>query len=648
MAVSMESIQEISTSFDLKAAGQTAGALPIGDATPFSFMAILSRISGVLEGSAVNSQDSVGTAGSMDDGGKLFETATVAVDFSATRPALMVAAGSSPEAASLKAVSDPPGWIKDLLKEENAALVYSEQTASEPPRIIGAVAAELEKTEAGPESKLRTVDHASPPETLSGGLEARMPKTGVNQSAAAEGACETTKNPLSDLRNRYVPASAASTETAAGASAGKIEGINKSMGKIPPLDAAIIDRLKGFMAGNGGNESAVEAQRNIANGKNSSATDAGATAMGPMTNAEAEFTGHDAAARAGQDQKGNQGSALKQNPAQAFAGLNEGGEREVVDVKILQAGTEKKLTLRPLPAASASAAAQTADAGEAASFSPHNASRGGELPSAPSFGQTEGDRPVADGKRNHVEGNKVPEASAFHDPESSAALKNAPLKNVVPQSGAAGTPKDARPVLGAEEIEHKAAVRADGSQPHHRGEQATAAGVNTIAGNDRKEIQLEPQAVIRQVTRGAEEALNKGVSRIRMELTPPRLGALDMDLTVSNDRVRMVILVDSQEIRNILQSNMDQLRSSLQQQGLKMEGVEVFLQDRSAGGHPGNLFGEPWGQPGSGNGGLFQQGRYPGGTNGAAHAADASAQSPEQARQETLNAVSGAGLSVFA
>lgn len=645
MAVSMESIQEISTSFDLKAARQTAGALSIGGATPFSFMAILSRISGVLEGPAVNSQDSVGTAGATDGGGKLFETATVAVDFSANQPALMGAAGSFPEAASLKTLSDLPGWIKDLLKaEKNAALGYSEQTASELQRIIGAVTAELEKTEAGPESKLCTVDHASPPETLLGGLEARMPKTGVNQSAAAEGAGEPTKNPLSDLQKRYAPASAASTETAAGASAGKVEGINKSTGKIPPVDAATIDRLKSFMAGNGGNESAVEAQRNIANGKNSIATDAGGTAMGLMTNAEAEFTGHDAAARAGQDQKGNQGSALKQNLAQAFAGLNEGGEREVVDVKILQAGTEKKLTLRPQPAASVSAAAQTADAGEAASFSQPNASRGGELPSALNFGQTEGDR-FADGKRNHVEGNKVPEAPAFHDPESSAALKNAPLKNVVPQSGAAGTPKDARPVLGAEEIEHKAAVRADGSQPHHRGEQATAAGVNTIAGYDRKEIQLEPQAVIRQVTQGAEEALNKGVSRIRMELTPPRLGALDMDLTVSNDRVRMVILVDSQEIRNILQSNMDQLRSSLQQQGLKMEGVEVFLQDRSAGGHPGNLFGETWGQPGSGNGGQFQQGRYPG---GAAHAADASAQSPEQARQETLSAVSGAGLSVFA
>jgi flagellar hook-length control protein FliK len=107
--------------------------------------------------------------------------------------------------------------------------------------------------------------------------------------------------------------------------------------------------------------------------------------------------------------------------------------------------------------------------------------------------------------------------------------------------------------------------------------------------------EIRPQTVINQVIDTVQSAISKGYSRIRMEVNPASLGSLDMDLLVNQDRVKMIIFADNQEVRNLLQSNMDQLKTSLQQQGLRMEGVEVFVQDRSAGnGHNpnGNYYGQ--------------------------------------------------------
>ncbi len=147
---------------------------------------------------------------------------------------------------------------------------------------------------------------------------------------------------------------------------------------------------------------------------------------------------------------------------------------------------------------------------------------------------------------------------------------------------------------------------------------------------------IKPQAVIRQVADGVESALAKDCSRVRMELNPPQLGTLNMDLTVNHDRVRMIIMADSKDARNILQGNMDQLRSSLEQQGLKMDGVDIFFQDR----YPG----EQGNQSGHARDGGFRYGAVPGRENGPAGLQGAQDVKPPMGRHIHHD---GTGLSVF-
>ncbi|MFB3925574.1 MAG: flagellar hook-length control protein FliK [Syntrophales bacterium] len=111
---------------------------------------------------------------------------------------------------------------------------------------------------------------------------------------------------------------------------------------------------------------------------------------------------------------------------------------------------------------------------------------------------------------------------------------------------------------------------------------AGATEAEVVPGGQKNAVSIEPPVLINQVLDGVEYAVNRNSSRIRIELNPPQLGALDMDIVVRHDRVKMVITSDNREVRNALQSNIDQLRNSLQEQGLRMERVDVFIQDRPA------------------------------------------------------------------
>lgn len=182
-------------------------------------------------------------------------------------------------------------------------------------------------------------------------------------------------------------------------------------------------------------------------------------------------------------------------------------------------------------------------------------------------------------------------------------------------------------------------IKTEVIQNSNQGETALAAGLTNSSNSKASEIDtIKPQAVISQVLDGVDSALKNEYSRVRMELNPPQLGTLDMDLLVNHDRVRLVIMADGQDVRNILQGNMDQLRSSLEQQGLKMDGVNVFVQDRHASGQ-GNHNAHP-----QGGGQYF--GRSSGSENGAAGLQSES--EIENIQPRSRSGYDRAGLSIFA
>ncbi|MDD5231813.1 MAG: flagellar hook-length control protein FliK [Syntrophales bacterium] len=128
-------------------------------------------------------------------------------------------------------------------------------------------------------------------------------------------------------------------------------------------------------------------------------------------------------------------------------------------------------------------------------------------------------------------------------------------------------------------------VKIDSARP----EVNQALKMETAARPAEASAAVKPEPVITQVAAGVQTAVDRGVSRIRLEIQPPNLGILDMDLVVNRDKVRMVIMADNQEVGEVLRSNAEQLKAALEGQGLKMDSLDVFVQDRSAGERSGGF-----------------------------------------------------------
>ena len=89
-----------------------------------------------------------------------------------------------------------------------------------------------------------------------------------------------------------------------------------------------------------------------------------------------------------------------------------------------------------------------------------------------------------------------------------------------------------------------------------------------------------PQAVMSQVLDGATQILRDGSGRVTLTLQPPRLGTLDLDVVVQDNRVQMVMLADNQEVKQMLQAGMEDLRNALQDKGFQIDRLEVLVQNR--------------------------------------------------------------------
>jgi flagellar hook-length control protein FliK len=118
--------------------------------------------------------------------------------------------------------------------------------------------------------------------------------------------------------------------------------------------------------------------------------------------------------------------------------------------------------------------------------------------------------------------------------------------------------------------------------------------------NDKTVAPVIFQEVAGQIIDGASNMLAKGSSRIVITLEPPNLGTLNMDVRVQHDMVSMLLTADNHEVKQVLQANLDQLKTALQGQGLNIDRFDVLVHERSYDGSQGF-------QPGGGT--LFDRGR---------------------------------------
>jgi|GEM_PF-6689754 flagellar hook-length control protein FliK len=108
----------------------------------------------------------------------------------------------------------------------------------------------------------------------------------------------------------------------------------------------------------------------------------------------------------------------------------------------------------------------------------------------------------------------------------------------------------------------------------------SSSNVSNVAAQHKPSLPIEPAQIIQRVAVEFRETLAQESGRVRMTLTPPSLGTLELDVMVRNGKVRVMLFADSREVQRMLSGNIDSLKSSLQGQGMTIDRCEVMMQDR--------------------------------------------------------------------
>lgn len=95
---------------------------------------------------------------------------------------------------------------------------------------------------------------------------------------------------------------------------------------------------------------------------------------------------------------------------------------------------------------------------------------------------------------------------------------------------------------------------------------------NTV---DWKPQEILERSVVDQIVSKATFTSKNGQSEMRIQLDPPSLGTVKVQITVEGEKVSANVLTDNSIARDIIERNIQHLRNSLSDQGLKVEHMSV-------------------------------------------------------------------------
>jgi flagellar hook-length control protein FliK len=94
--------------------------------------------------------------------------------------------------------------------------------------------------------------------------------------------------------------------------------------------------------------------------------------------------------------------------------------------------------------------------------------------------------------------------------------------------------------------------------------------------------------IINRIATEVKESASTDGGRVKLTLSPPSLGTLEMDVTVRNNKVEVVIVANNKDVQQTLNVNLDHLKTTLQNQGLTIDRCDVLMQTNREG-YPQNF-----------------------------------------------------------
>lgn len=131
----------------------------------------------------------------------------------------------------------------------------------------------------------------------------------------------------------------------------------------------------------------------------------------------------------------------------------------------------------------------------------------------------------------------------------------------------------------------------------------------------------ESESVMNQITQKLNTAVRSGINEVKIQLRPESLGEVNLKIRIEGDVVMARIQVESQQVKQIVESNMQHLKDALAQQNLQAGSLEVNV--------------------GSGNGGQADQTQYQFAAGHENHSSGESKKADSDVPEETTSQISG-------
>ncbi len=84
-----------------------------------------------------------------------------------------------------------------------------------------------------------------------------------------------------------------------------------------------------------------------------------------------------------------------------------------------------------------------------------------------------------------------------------------------------------------------------------------------------------PQYVIDQVARRLGLALRRGDNHVRLQLKPPQLGSIQLDMVMKDNVLKVALVAEHHFVKELLTSHVNELRQALGEQGVELQKVDV-------------------------------------------------------------------------
>jgi len=137
-----------------------------------------------------------------------------------------------------------------------------------------------------------------------------------------------------------------------------------------------------------------------------------------------------------------------------------------------------------------------------------------------------------------------------------------------------------RTTTSAETVETKAQVTAKPAVQVSLG--SIKSGLESsarLAASNTSAARMRPSVLLTQLSERLVVMARTGQSSVRLQLSPPDLGNIRVDLQVEGQNVKATVVADSHQVQQILGSHSSDLRQSLADQGFNLDQFEVLVRD---------------------------------------------------------------------